>query len=175
MEVPLPDGRGTASGRVIVKFSELPVEEWHQLPNDQKRELGVLNSAGVSIVRARREIEYGWLLMGDKRKENYDDWWRYEINFDPGLDEVFGITHTKQQIRPTQSLVEAIVPDLEQMAETLNRRVRQLHEQVKLVIRAADAERIAAAQDRFLPLLLTTVCPFLCSRRLRCSNGGIHT
>jgi hypothetical protein len=153
MEVPLPDGRGTASGRVIVKFSELPVEEWHQLPNDQKRELGVLNGAGVSIIRARREIEYGWLLMGDKRKENYDDWWRCEVSFDPGLDEVFGITHTKQQIRPTQSLVEAIVPDLEAMAKTLNRRIRQLHEQVKLVVRAADAERIAAARDRLLPPL----------------------
>lgn len=155
MEVPLPDGRGTACGRVIVKFSELPVEEWHQLPNDQKRELGVLNGAGVSIIRARREIEYGWLLMGDKRKENYDDWWRCEVSFDPGLDEVFGITHTKQQIRPTQSLVEAIVPDLEQMAKTLNRRVRQLHEQVKLVVRAADAERTAAARDRLLPPLAT--------------------
>jgi hypothetical protein len=153
VKVPLPDGKGTAEGRVVVRFSELPVEEWHFLPNEQKRELGIMNGAGVSVIRARREIDYGWFLMGDKRKENYDDWWRCEISFDPGLDEVFGITHTKQQIRPTQSLAEAIVPDLEAMAKSLNRRIRQLHEQVKVVTRLADSERIAATQDRLLPNL----------------------
>ena len=155
MEVPLPDGRGIACGRVAVRFSELPVAEWHQLANDQKRELGVLNGAGVSIVRARREIEYGWLLLGDKRRENYDDWWRCELSFDPGLDEVFGITHTKQQVRPTHNLVEAIVPDLERMAKTLNRRVRQHHEQLKLTVRAADSESIAATRDGLLPPIPT--------------------
>ncbi len=89
-----------ATGTVTVVFSELPVRAWHTLSNEEKRQLGVSNGAGVSVVRANREIDFGWFFMGTKRRENYDDWWRCEIRFDPILDEAFGITHTKQQIRP---------------------------------------------------------------------------
>ena len=46
--------------------------------------------------------------MGRKHRENYDDWWRCEVQFDAVLDEVFGISHTKQQIRPHPQLVEAL-------------------------------------------------------------------
>ncbi len=153
IEAPLPDGRGVAAGQITVRFSELPVEEWHEFSNERKRELGVLNGAGVSVVRARREIDHGWFLFGQKRKENYDDWWRCEVQFDPGLDEVFGITHTKQQIRPTHGLMEAIVPDLEATAKALNRRVRRAHEQFKVAVRVADSEKIAGAREQFLPPL----------------------
>lgn len=87
-------------GKVRVTFSELPVHEWHKFSNDEKRRLGISKGAGVSIVRAGREVDYGWFFLGGKARENYDDWWRCEIQFDPVLDEAFGITHTKQQIRP---------------------------------------------------------------------------
>ena len=43
----------------------------------------ISKAAGISVVRAQREIEYGWFFMGDKRKENYDDWWRCEIGLTP--------------------------------------------------------------------------------------------
>ena len=46
----------------------------------------------------------GGVFMGGKRKENYDDWWRWEIRFEPELDEEFGVTHTKQGIRPSEKL-----------------------------------------------------------------------
>lgn len=153
IKIPLSDGRGIAEGRVIVLFSELPVEKWHHLSNDEKQKLGIPKSAGVSVVRANREIEYGWFFMGEKRKENYDDWWRCEIRFDPSLDEVFGITHTKQQVRPTHDLLEVLTPDLEATAKTLNRRVRLAHEELKVSKRATDSEIVAAAKDRFLPPL----------------------
>jgi hypothetical protein len=35
------------------------------------------------------------------------------VTFEPVLDEAFGITHSKQQIRPMPHLVEAIAPDVE--------------------------------------------------------------
>lgn len=153
IQVPLPDGQGIASGRVQVTFSELPVEEWHGLSNEEKSQRGVSKSAGVSVVRARREIEYGWFFMGDKRKENYDDWWRCEVRFEPGLDELFGITHTKQQVRPTIDLLQALVPDLESTAKALNRRIRQAHERIKATVRAAESEAIAASREQFFPSL----------------------
>jgi hypothetical protein len=155
VRLPLRGGNAVAEGRVTVKFSELPVEEWHKLSNEEKQRLGVPKGAGVSVVRAKREIDYGWFFMGDKRKENYDDWWRCEIRFDPALDEVFGITHTKQQIRPTQELLEILVPDIEATAKSLNRRVRQVHERLKLSVKVADAEAIASAKERLLPSLPT--------------------
>jgi hypothetical protein len=153
VEFPSSNGNGKSAGRVSVRFSELPVGEWHQLSNEEKRRLGVSKAAGVSVVRAGREIEYGWLLMGGKRKENYDDWWRCEVRFDPGLDEVFGITHTKQQVRPTHELAQVLVPDLEATAKTLNRRVREAHERLKVAARVADSEAVATSKERLLPPL----------------------
>jgi hypothetical protein len=153
IRLPLPDGHGAVGGHVTATFSELPVEAWHHLSNEEKHRLGVSKAAGISVVRARREIEYGWFFMGDKRKENYDDWWRCEVRFEPSLDEVFGITHTKQQIRPTLELLHALVPDLEATAKALNRRVRQAHERLKAAIKVAESEAVAANREHLLPPL----------------------
>ncbi|MDP6750286.1 MAG: hypothetical protein QGH37_25375 [Candidatus Poribacteria bacterium] len=86
--------------------------------------------AGVSIMRAEREIDYGWFFMGGKRRENYDDWWRCEISFQPDLDELFGVSHNKQGIQPTPELRSILEPDLEEVAKTLHRRVRERFIQV---------------------------------------------
>lgn len=137
-------------GKVTVTFSELPVHKWHSLSNQEKRDLGIANGAGVSIVRAGREIEYGWFFMGAKRRENYDDWWRCEIQFDPVLDEAFGITHTKQQIRPQDYLTEILAPEIESMAKVLNARVRQYHNQLKVSQLNEQVESLAAERDRHL-------------------------
>lgn len=137
-------------GIVTVQFSELPVHEWHPLSNEDKRAKGVSNGAGISVVRGGREIDYGWFFMGRKRRENYDDWWRCEVSFDPVLDEAFGITHTKQQIRPRDYLLEILTPDLENMARALNSRVRQAHLDIKAVQGAEQTERIATERSRLL-------------------------
>lgn len=144
------NGTVEGTGKVIVTFSELPVRSWHQLSNEEKRQLGVSNGAGVSVVRANREIDFGWFFMGSKRRENYDDWWRCEIRFDPVLDEAFGITHTKQQIHPQDYLVEILTPDIENLAKALNGRVRSTHLQVRAVDRTVEVERIASEKDQLL-------------------------
>jgi hypothetical protein len=137
-------------GIVRVQFSELPVHEWAKLPNNEKRSKGISKGAGASIVRSGREVDYGWFFFGGKRRENYDDWWRCEIRFDPILDEAFGITHTKQQIRPQPHLLEAISEDLEAAARALNSRARKAHMNIKTTERFSQSEKLAEQRDNLL-------------------------
>ena len=147
-----PDESGL-TGKVRIRFSELPVAEWSRLSNAEKRARGIAKCAGVSVVRAGREVDYGWFFLGDKRRENYDDWWRCEIRFDPVLDEAFGITHTKQQIRPSSHLMEALRTDVEAMARALNARVRKAHLHAKLAERFTKSEvRATETDDMLAPL-----------------------
>jgi hypothetical protein len=147
------------TGWVRIRFSELPVHEWHKLSNEEKRRIGISKGAGVSIVRAGREVDYGWFFMGSKHRENYDDWWRCEMQFDPVLDEAFGITHTKQQARPQAHLLEALTPDLEATARALNSRVRKAHLAVKAGERFSEAERVANERDHLLKPLPVSADP----------------
>jgi histidine kinase/DNA gyrase B/HSP90-like ATPase len=149
-EVPVDPSNTKETGWVRIRFAELPVHAWHRLSNDEKRRLGISRGAGVSIVRAGREVDYGWFFMGGKNRENYDDWWRCEIQFDPVLDEAFGITHTKQQIRPQAHLIDAITPDLEATSRALSARVRKAHLEVKAGERFSEAERTASERDHLL-------------------------
>ncbi|MEV0910032.1 ATP-binding protein [Streptomyces hokutonensis] len=138
---------------VTVRFALLPVHHWHHLDNVTKRRMGIVGGAGVSVLRAGREIASGWHLMGAKRKENYDDWWRCEIEFDPVLDEHFGITINKQGIRPSPDLQEALGAELESIARLLNLRVRQAFEEVKFQAATEASCRIAEAADVDLPVI----------------------
>jgi hypothetical protein len=104
---------------------ELPIDEWQSIGNEKKRVYGISKSPGISILRADREIDVGWFFMGSKRKENYDDWWRCEVRFNPELDEFFGVNHIKQGIHPTEALVRILTPDLERIGHKLNGRVRR--------------------------------------------------
>jgi hypothetical protein len=122
------NGPDADTGEVVVRFTELPVFVWYRLNPVEKRRMGITRAAGVSVLRAGREIDYGWFFVGSKRRENYDDWWRCEVEFDPILDEEFGVAHTKQQIRPSDALVEILTPIIEPVARILNRRAREAHE-----------------------------------------------
>ena len=144
---------GAGPGLVEVRFAELPIERWHVLSTDGKRRRGITNAPCVSVLRAGREIDRGWFFMGTKRRENYDDWWRCEVRFDPALDELFGITHSKQAIAPTRELLDVLTPDLEPIARALNSRVRQRFEIVKVSTPLSAAERQAARGDPLLPAL----------------------
>lgn len=138
-------------GQVSVRFSELPVEHWRDLSSAQKKEMGVTGSPSVSVVRAGREIDRGWFFMGDKRRENYDDWWRCEVSFDPVLDELFGITHAKQAVNPRRDLLEVLEPDLESIARALNGRARRQFELAKAASPLSAAAKRAARADPALP------------------------
>jgi hypothetical protein len=147
----VPTAAGT--GKILVRFSELPIDRWHALSAEEKREIGVTNGPCVSVVRAGREIDRGWFFMGAKRRENYDDWWRCEVSFDPRLDEMFGITHAKQAISPGADLLEVLVPDLEPIARALNGRVRQRFQMVKATAPLGAAEKQASRAEASLPAM----------------------
>jgi len=139
---------------VTVRFSELPILQWHDLSVEEKRARGIVGGAGASFLRAGREIDYGWHLMGTKRKENYDDWWRCEIAFAPELDELFGVTHSKQGVHPTAQLEGVLAPELETIARTLNMRVRKTFEELKSE-EPSRATITARRQEMLLPPLAT--------------------
>jgi len=149
-EILVPRPGGASSSRVNVKFAELPVEVWHRLTNEEKRAYGISKQAGVTIVRAGREVDHGWFFMGSKRKENYDDWWRCEVSFDPDLDEQFGVTNTKQGVHPTEDLKSMLTPDLERTAKTLNSRVRARFLSVKGLTVQSSGATLAESKDVLL-------------------------
>lgn len=132
---------------VKVKFSELPLDKWSPLKNIEKRRMGITKNAGVSVLRNGREIDYGWFFMGAKRKENYDDWWRCEVSFDPELDEYFGVTHTKQTINPNDILNSILRPHIEAAAHKLHNRVREKFIVYNEKNRKPEAVKIAEIND----------------------------
>jgi hypothetical protein len=149
MEFPLRIGRSEAS-IVRVRFSELPVEKLSSLANSEKANHGITKGAGVSLLRAGREVDYGWFFMGAKRKENYDDWWRCEVEFEPPVDELFGLTHTKQRVNPTRTLSALLTPHIENVARTLNRRVREAFQRMASSRHLSSASRLAESRDALL-------------------------
>jgi hypothetical protein len=114
------------TGEITIRFAELPIRQLSGLPSRQKQQLGLLDNAGLSVVRCRREIDRGWYFMGKKRKQNYDNWWRCEINFDAELDELFGVTHTKQGINPTRVIRQMLTPTIEKITRELSTRARSV-------------------------------------------------
>ena len=147
-EISVPGERRAST--VIVRFTELPVAEWQVRTPLEKRSAGIVGKAGASFVRAGREIDYSWELFGGKRRENYDDWWRCEVSFEPDLDELFGVTHSKQGVCPTPYLRSIVEPEMEAVARLLNARVRTAFEAVKRVA-PSDAAAHASRQDDLLP------------------------
>jgi len=55
-------------------------------------------NAGISFVRACREIDFGAFGYFNARAE-MERWWGCEIRFDPILDELFGVANNKQSVR----------------------------------------------------------------------------
>lgn len=147
--VPVARSQGDSS-TVTVTFSVLPVAKWHSFSNEEKRRSGISKGAGVSIIRADREIDHGWFFMGGKRKENYDDWWRCEVRFDAALDELFGVTHNKQDIHPTDELLSILTPDIERIAHELNANVRNAFTDLKGSNNSAGAQALVESRDYLL-------------------------
>lgn len=69
-------------------------------------------NVGVSVVRAGRELELdpAWTTTYDPRER----WWGVEVSFEPGLDELFGVTNNKQSAR---NFAEAARLDINQIVK----------------------------------------------------------
>jgi hypothetical protein len=107
-----------AAGKIAVRVARLPygfaefkrgkkeTEAHHRFDIGQSRR-------GMTFVRAGREIETVDAFPRSKRDiasglgswpllQSYAHHWGIEVKFDPGLDEVFGITNDKQRVRPIE-------------------------------------------------------------------------
>jgi len=54
------------------------------------------NNIGLSIVRARRELELDDGYSVGAKNAPWERWWGAEVNFEPGMDEVLRVTNNKQ-------------------------------------------------------------------------------
>lgn len=61
------------------------------------------NNTGISFVRAGREIDFGSFGFLDASEPRHR-WWGAEVRFEPVLDEYFGVTNNKQEIRAIKKL-----------------------------------------------------------------------
>jgi hypothetical protein len=73
---------------------------------------------GVSIVRAGRELDLdpGWAIKYDPRER----WWGVELDFAPGLDDLFGVTNNKQAAHNFSELAKVDIDDLLQDGRTIH-------------------------------------------------------
>jgi hypothetical protein len=148
IDVPFHAQECAEAPRIRIQFSILPVEEWTSLSNADKRHFRIAKWSGVSILREDREIAYGWFFLASKRRENYDDWWRCEVSFGAELDAAFGVTHTKQGIRPAPELLDTLEPIIGGQARRLNALVRSRFKPLRSGIQSA--EGLAQARDNRL-------------------------
>lgn len=100
-EVPITVRFGGEDHVVTVKFS-MASEEARDTASGQAA--GSLpfgqhaaRNVGVSVVRAQRELELdpAWTTTYEPRER----WWGVEVAFEPGLDELFGVSNNKQSAR----------------------------------------------------------------------------
>ena len=110
-DIPIP-GKPDQVAKVEVIFSLLP-ESWQteaKSDKDSRKSRYIDATSGFSIVRHGREID---LIKSPYHAKHWTDaWYRVEIRFEPELDEVFAVTHTKQhaKISNGSSLYERMRP-----------------------------------------------------------------
>ena len=74
--------------------SEIPWPKSYIRPGDAPWGKHADRNKGVSIVRARRELEVSLAWVNNYEPE--ERWWAVEVEFHPILDEIFGVVNNKQ-------------------------------------------------------------------------------
>lgn len=138
--VPIP-GYDDQNSTVEVTLSLLP-EAWQS--NAAKKELQrrhIDSTSGFSVVRARREID---LIKSPYHAKHWTDtWYRAELRFEPELDEVFCVTHTKQHASIKrgsaiyEKLREAVTANIATLKDMIVARGKKAH--VATTVRAEEA------------------------------------
>lgn len=108
---------------------------------------------GMSFIRAGREIETVDVFpksMRDQAKglgdwpllQSYAYHWGAEVRFDPGLDEVFGITNDKQTVRPIEDLWRLLTSeDVDKQLRLENGFQRTMRRDERKSLEAAEAAK----------------------------------
>lgn len=90
------------------------------LPHGQHAKRNV----GLSIMRADRELDLdpSWSDPSEPR----DRWWGVEVHFPPALDDLFGVTNTKQSARNFSELAKVDLETLLEDGQTLGSALEEL-------------------------------------------------
>ena len=81
-------------GSINEKMSDIPWPRSYAKAGDAPWGKHADRNKGVSIVRARRELELNLAWVNNYEPE--ERWWTVEVDFDPILDEIFGVVNNKQ-------------------------------------------------------------------------------
>jgi hypothetical protein len=108
-----PLTRKPDKSEVLFKFSFIK-PQIREKESDQRSELmkHLKRNTGISFVRDGREVDFGnfnYFTAYDTTER----WWGCEIRFDPLLDEIFGVTIDKQNVRNMGPLSPEIIRDTE--------------------------------------------------------------
>jgi hypothetical protein len=163
-----------AVGAIKVRVSRLPYgfAEGRKGDTDAHRRFEIRKTRrGMSFVRAGREIETVDVFPKSVKDEakGLGQWpllqtfayhWGVEVQFEPSLDEVFGITNDKQTVRPIEDLwrifASAGIDDQLRAENRWQETERKRQEQIRLAEKAETpeqptvAEQAAAAADSII-------------------------
>lgn len=102
VDIPYMDGFHERISRVEFRFS-IAKPEIQNLGGGTKVGRHYANNTGISFVRAGREIDFGSFGFLDASEPRHR-WWGAEVRFEPVLDELFGVTNNKQEVRAIKKL-----------------------------------------------------------------------
>lgn len=99
------DSEEIKEGVVTIKFSKVKSKFYDQTAFSKSKNPGNYHIGkhaktleGISIVRAKREIDFGQFDFYENTNEPVHRWWGCEISFEPELDEAFGVANNKQHV-----------------------------------------------------------------------------
>jgi hypothetical protein len=154
-----------AVGAIKVRVSRLPYgfAEGKKGDTDAHRRFEIRKTRrGMSFVRAGREIETVDVFPKSVKDEakGLGQWpllqtfayhWGVEVQFEPSLDEVFGITNDKQTVRPIEDLwrifAAAGIDDQLRAENRWQEQERKRQEQLRLAEKAETPDQPTAAEQ----------------------------
>lgn len=105
-------------GIVTIKFSKVKDKFYDQTAIPKPKNPGnypigkhAKTLEGISIVRAKREIDFGQFNFYENTNKPEHRWWGCEISFEPELDEAFGVANNKQHVELKHEDFEAYEDD----------------------------------------------------------------
>lgn len=108
----------SVEGDVLVRFSIVKDKFYDETAfskgtNPGSYALGkhALKMEGISVVRAKREIDFRRFEFYDVLDKPQHRWWGCEIIFNPEMDEAFGVANNKQYVELKKVEVEDLDPD----------------------------------------------------------------
>lgn len=132
-----------ATGNVMVRFSIVKDKFYDETAfpkgtNPGNYALGkyAAKMERISVIRARREIDFRRFDFYNVTNEPQHRWWGCEIIFSPELDEAFGVANNKQQVELKQESVDDLDPEENDIPPLWN----QLSEVIKPTISAMYAQ-----------------------------------